>query len=507
MFGIQAGVATQYGWPVPALHDEFSYLLAADTYAAGRATNPTPAAGEFLETYHVLMWPSYQSKFPPGMGLVLAGGQVMTGRPIVGVWICLALATGGIYWMLRGWFASRWALFGSVILICNWPVTRLWGQTYFGGSAALLGGVLVYGSWIRWQRRPTVWGGLGMATGLIIWAITRPYEGLVASLVPLSLMMWAVVCGDAERRTCWRSRAAVPLATILICGAVGLGWYHQQVTGSPWKWPYRLYEETYTRRATIANTLLSWTNLGTRPRTIPSLELHSSAAQMRIAETKPVLYGIWKFVRQWWFHVGLIWTMSLVVAFVAVLRGGRSKRNARLKRGWAWLSVGMVGAAILLQRSAGLPHYAAPIQPLILLLIVEGTRRIWVTRIGRWDVGQDAVIWLMATSVLFFVLPLVTGTNRPSVRPWSLERARLQRQLEQHDRPSLVIVNYGPGHSMHEEWVYNRADTDRAQVVWVRNLGEARQPELLRHFSGRDVWVVEPDRQPVELQPWSQSAR
>ena len=220
-----------------------------------------------------------------------------------------------------------------------------------------------------------------------------------------------------------------------------------------------------------------------------------------------MLYGIWKFVRQWWFHVGLIWTMSLVVAFVAVLRGGRSKRNARLKRGWAWLSVGMVGAAILLQRSAGLPHYAAPIQPLILLLIVEGTRRIWVTRIGRWDVGQDAVIWLMATSVLFFVLPLVTGTNRPSVRPWSLERARLQRQLEQHDRPSLVIVNYGPGHSMHEEWVYNRADTDRAQVVWVRNLGEARQPELLRHFSGRDVWVVEPDRQPVELQPWSQSAR
>lgn len=503
MFGIQAGVANRYGWPVPALHDEFSYLLAADTYASGRATNPTPPGAEFLETYHVLMWPSYQSKYPPGMGLVLAVGQLLTGRPIVGVWICLGLAAAGAYWMLRGWFASRWALLGSLILICNWPVTKLWGQTYFGGAAALSGAILVYGSWIRLQRRPSMWGALGLGTGLLVWAITRPYEGLIAGVIPVSLLVWNGLCAEPERRRRWLTQTVCPLVVALTCGALGLDCYHQQVTGSPWKWPYRLYEETYTRRSTVANTLFSWTNLGTRQRTIPSLELHSSAAQVRIAETKPVLYGIWKCVRQWWFHVGLIWTMPLVMALLTTLRGSLSNRTRWLQFSWAWLSIGMVGGAILLQRSAGLPHYAAPIQPLIMLLIVQGCRLIWVVRIGQWPAGQDTVIWMALTSVLFFGWPLATGSHQPNVRPWSLDRERLQRQLEREPRPSLVIVKYGPGHSMHEEWVYNRANIEQSYVVWVRDLGEARVADLRRYFPGRDLWVVEPDRRPVELRAWT----
>lgn len=498
MFAVQAGVAARYGWPVPALHDEFSYLLAGDTFASGRATNPTPPEWEFFETYHVLVQPSYQSKYPPGNGLVLAAGQVLTGRPILGVWLCLAAATSGLFWMLRGWFASRWALLGAVLLICNWPVTKLWGQTYFGGAPALLGGVLVFGAFARLLRRPNVASAICLGMGLVIWAITRPYEGLIASLVPLAILSWRAITVDSTVRTLWLVRVAVPLGCVLICGGVGLGWYHQQVTGSPWKWPYRLYEEIYTRRVGTLSTLFSWTPLGTRERTIPSLEYESSAAQMRIADTKPVLYGVWKIVRQWWFHVGLLGTLPLWLGGISAFKQATRFRSAR-PLAWSVISISLVGIAILLQRSAGLPHYAAPIQPLLVLLIVQGLRYLWVWRIAEWRVGTVLVAWLIWSSLLFFALPLITGSNRPNVRPWSLEHNRIQHELEHRPRPSLVIVKYGPGHSMHEEWVYNRANIPQAHVVWARQLDASRIPRLLELYPGRDVWIVEPDKKPVIL--------
>ena len=500
MFAIQAGVAGRYGWPVPALHDEFSYLLSADTFASGRATNPTPPAWEFFETYHVLMQPTYQSKYPPGNGLVLAAGQVLTGRPIIGVWLCLAAATSGLFWMLRGWFASHWALLGAVILICNWPVTKLWGQTYYGGAPALLGGVLVYGALARLLRRPSVWGAICLGCGLLIWAVTRPYEGLIACVLPLALLSGRGLTADAKTRSLWLRSVALPLLCVLACGGAGLGWYHQQVTGSPWKWPYRLYEEIYTRRVSTLNTLFSWTQLGTRERTIPSLEYQSSAAQLRIAETKPVLYAFTKAVRQWWFHVGLLWTVPCYLGCVTAIRqAGAPRASSERSLAWSMVSIALVGTAILLQRSAGFPHYAAPIQPLVLLLIVQGLRAIRVWRIGNWRVGVFVVSWLTWSCVLFFVLPLITGANRPNVRPWSLERDRIQHELEHHSRPSLVIVKYGPSHSMHEEWVYNRADLQRAPVVWARQLEASRMPHLFEAFPGRDVWIVEPDQKPVTL--------
>src|SRR5262249_5324471 len=74
----------------PHTHDEYSYVLAADTFLEGRLTNPPHPYWRFFDTMQVLQQPTYASKYPPGQGMAIALGEWLTGSSHLGIWLSVS---------------------------------------------------------------------------------------------------------------------------------------------------------------------------------------------------------------------------------------------------------------------------------------------------------------------------------------------------------------------------------------------------------------------------------
>ena len=176
--------------PLPFLPDDFSFLLAADTFASGRLTNPTPAMWMHFESIHVTMKPTYMSMYFPAQGLVLAAGKVLTGHPWYGVLVMSALMCAAICWMLQAWLPPSWALLGGILaVLAPWPLQLL--DQYllrWRLDRGLLAGALVLGALPRFMKAARLRYGLLLAVGVILARNCPPYEGLLLCL-PVAVVL------------------------------------------------------------------------------------------------------------------------------------------------------------------------------------------------------------------------------------------------------------------------------------------------------------------------------
>jgi hypothetical protein len=491
------------GIPQPAIHDEFSHLLVADTLAHGRLTNPPHPLWKFFETFHVIQQPTYASKYPPAQGLALALGQVIFGLPIVGVWLSVGLACAAICWMLAGWCPLRWAWMGGLMAVVrlvfsgptfpeNLESTAYWSQSYWGGAVAALGGALVFGALPRILKKQRGGDALWLAVGLAILANTRPLEGLLVSIPVIGVLgFWMVRVSRLSGRSPFR-QVVVPMVLVLLPTVMWMGYYNYRLTGDPYRLAYQVHEATYG-----AAPVFLWQPLKAAPpynhQTLS--EFHAgwtvNGYRMQRSFSGWAQGSLWKFKSLWLFYVGLLFTPFLVAVPYMWRR-----RKAKFALGVCGLLM-----VVLLSETWTYPHYAAPVTCLVILLLVEALRQ---ARFALWrglPIGKSLVRAVLPMLLVSAIVPFVLAQPLKQ-SGWHLERTRLLQALEQRPGRHLVIVRYGPGHSPHQEWVYNRADIDAARVVWARGMNPQEDGKLLDYFQDRTVWLLQVDQFKLYLTPY-----
>jgi hypothetical protein len=486
-FGLNVAVAMRQ-LPVPKEHDEFSYLLAADTFRHGRLTNPSHPLWVHFETFHVIQQPTYASKYPPTNGLIMALGKVVFGHEIVGVWIAAALAAGAMYWMLRAWVPGRWALLGGLLTVLHPRVQLDWGQCYWGGSMALLGGALLFGGWGHFRRRPTAWHALCSACGVVLLLNTRPFEGFIASVVTaaISVAWWWRRRATRERGTL--AKLLLPLAAVFVPAAGWMAYYNYRVTGDFRKLPYQVHEETY-----MVSPVFLWQPLRRIEYRHPEMERFYKGWALDWYRRQRDLGGLLRAKGPIAIAMVLVF-LRIVFATTWVMLPWVLRR--REMRTVAVLLLAAIAPSLLVPWWQ--PHYLAPLLPLVFLLIVQALRCLRVLRCGGSPLGAAPVMGLMLLLAVSLTLEGAAHLRKIGVG-WQWQRAEILRRLEAEPGRHLVLVRYRQDHSPLDEWVQNAADIDGARVVWARELQPAQNRSLLNYFRDRRAWLLNADAEPPVL--------
>ena len=496
-----AGRAMLLPWmppPKPGIQDEFSNLLAGQTFSLGRLTNPPHPMWVHFETIHVLSQPTYASKYPPAMGLLFAFGQTVFGDPWIGVLLSSAVLCSSVCWALQGWIAPAWALVGTLLFLLRIGMVSYWTDSYWGGIPAAIGGALLVGALPRLMRIPTIRLSIIFAIGVAILANSRPYEGLALAVPCCLALLWRFtrrVRKGQYSPACLVRTVALPMLAILLPALIWMGYYNYRVTGDPLRLPYQAYEAQYSFWSPFL-----WS---THPREEPHYnhqairdvweQWDGKRKQFERDHIAAVhLADVLKLDR---FFLGVPLTLCMLAGILPMVR------SRKWRFAWSILLIFYLGMAM---ESTLVAHYAAPATALIFLIVTASLRILLSSFPRQWTI-RALVIGLF---LLLVAEPGVIRLFSPNTRflfdqrDFIAQRDAVLKTLNEEPGAHLVFVRYGPRHDLNHEWVYNQADIDRSRIVWAHAMGDRRDDELLRYYPNRRAWTLEDD-QTITLRPYA----
>ncbi len=477
------------GPPIPDVHDEFSYLLGADTFAHGRWTNPPLPEWQSFETFYVQHQPSYGTAYPPGTSAILALGQVVTGQPYWGIYFVNMALAAALVWCLLAWVEFPLAV-GAAFLIGSGILSTYWTHAYWGGSGAALFGTLAVGAMGR-LLRGGAWP-LAIALGFACSALAfiRPYEG-----VGLGVGIGLALCLARVPLRVWLAAAA----SVAVVAALWL-FYNYQTTGQPLLHPYVAYLKEYMMRP-----MFLWQS----PKDIEYRhpEMRSLFEWLfRDFWTTGQRLGFNAFAYFFPFRPEIIGLVGMLGAAAA----WQSKQRWLLATlGLAWL-----GSALSF---LVLPHYVAPFYGIFAVLLALGLRQVVAWRLGPALVLGFCLASAFGTAYATYnllrgykdsrlITVAVPGLDYPSYgyhyQPQTVaaRKSKMTAELEARPGRHLVLVRYLPGHDPLVEWVYNGAELSEQGIVWARYYTPEANLAVRRRFADRACWILHADPTPPRLE-------
>jgi len=462
------------GPPIPEVSDEWSYLLAADTFASGRLTNPA-SPHPALVGEHVIGSPTYQSKYPPANGSILAVGKLLGGHPAVGLWLSAGLLAAACTWCFQAWVSPGWAVFGGLLLAVRLGLGSYWNQSYWGGSMAAIGGALLYGAVRRLTEEPRLRHALLLALGLALLANSRPLEGVLLSLPAVWMLgRWFVGLSGPQRRPALLS-VALPVGVLLMLIVTGVGYYNWRVTGDALMMPHFHYKEIYSTHSEFV-----WN----RQPGAPSQHLDLGRATDGDVPT-------WRSVGllQGSYRVWLVLFFLLSPALAVPLLLGVGALRGR--------SAGpLVTACLLVLLSQFLvdqffPHYAAPLTAPLWVVALMVLSSLSVMRWRERPVGAGLSLVVAIVLVVSFLAQI--PAFRPDAGAPSRNREEIRASLEAQSDKHLVLIHPATRFNL------NPADLRGTDVLFAFDQATESNRGLLQLFPDRRGWRLELHGSSVDL--------
>ena len=292
-------------------------------------------------------------------------------------------------------------------------------------------------------------------------------------------------------------------AAILLTGTLGaawLGYYNYRVTGSAVTLPYVEYDRQYpsTRHVNLLPLPpshqfphLDFTLMDRWEREAWARTRSAAFLTIRLGDVAKML---------------TTFLGSFMLLIPVVLFGCELLHTPRLKLLWWCLLTGCIAMAIGTQYYE---HYAAPILPVILILTVQAFRHLRVFEYSGRPVGKflcraiPAVMLVLAAgsqAVQLYRTKFIAAPYYPNTK-----KDRLENTLAERPGGHVIFVRYTKYRFPQEEWIYNRADIDNAPVVWAQDMGPLENRRLMDYFKGRTFWLLKPDENPSQTEPYSAS--
>lgn len=477
------------GLPTPAVHDEFGYLLAAETFAQGKLAMPPHTVWQAFESFHILTTPAYAAKYPPAQSVFLAVG-IWLGQPIYGVWISTSLLAAAVGWMLFPLGNTRVA-YGFGIWAALWfGGLNYWAQSFWGGAPTALGAVLVWGGLLRLDLRLSKSAALGLGAGAALLFLSRPFEGFLACLVPAALVaveLWKArfLAGYA------RAMKFVVIAALPLLGAFGFqGAINHTVTGSAFRFPYQEYNAQYES----VPILLFQDRQEPKEFNHPRMEQFDYELRENEGYFPNPVYTViqsrLRSIRE--YYLGIFGIPLLIAGCLLV-------RSRWIGAAAVAITVGLL--SVVLVYPSLIHYYAALVAPLVILLYF-GANEVASRCAGRLvpQLGLILVAMLLVAEIAmrgpFFV-------SNKDISDFRTYRQALIRHLAAEPGQHLVLVRYTEAApSPHAEYVYNGAAIDEQTVVWARWSEWGSNVPLFEYFKDRRFWMLEVGQGMPELRPF-----